>query len=363
MLALSTGLEGGEPYRESYQHYNPEDLRHWSENTETQRGGFATRQQAEDFLRNEVHPDLAREGNYSIEQHPQNDAGTWHIFHPRAAIRSIVESGQQVAMNPSHAVHAPAEPDYHDPAHPKIIAWHNDIAYTVPVHPQALSKEHMQALADYEVHRRQHEKLEKELHGEHDEYGDRPWVVSEEAARRLDRSQQQLNRLRDIAQGAGHAAVGTINSYHKFERRKFYQAVRQGQRRQYRGQVLPDRDAAEESMPGGQIEEFPGIWSIVDHRGRVVWSGLSSHPYFSNFGDPGWRERVLADARNKNLVARRLSHSFGDPPDIDMSKVPITTWGKTRKKTGEWFSNLPPGMLALGDEPRITIDENGPNVP
>src|SRR5208282_1953518 len=116
-------------------------------------------------------------------------------------------------FTPSHTVHAPTEPDYHDPAYPKVISWHNDIAYTVPVHPQALSKEHMQALADYEVHRRQHETLEQELHGEHDEYGDRPWVVSEEAARRLDRSQQQLNRLRDIAQGAGHAAVGTINSY------------------------------------------------------------------------------------------------------------------------------------------------------
>ena len=77
-----------------------------------------------------------------------------------------------------------------------------------------------------------------------------------------------------------------------------------------------------------------------------MWSGLSSHPYFSNFGDPGWREQVLADARNKNLVARRLSHSFGDPPEIDMSKVPIQTYGKTRKKTGEWFSNLPPGMIA-----------------
>ena len=249
----------------------------------------------------------------------------WSILVPRSLRQQISGSGQQEVLTPSHAAQAPVSPDMHDPAYPKVISWHNDIAYTVPVHPQALSKEHMQALADYEVHRRQHEKLEKELHGEHDEYGDRPWVVSEEAARRLDRSQQQLNRLRDIAQGAGHAAVGTINSYHKFARRKFYQAVRQGQRRQYRGQVLPDREAADESMPGGQIEEFPGIWSIVDHRGRVVWSGLSSHPYFSNFGDPGWRERVLADARNKNLVARRLSHSFGDPPDIDMSKVPITT--------------------------------------
>ena len=33
-----------------------------------------------------------------------------------------------------------------------------------------------------------------------------------------------------------------------------------------------------------------------------------------------------------------------------MSKLPIRTYGKTRKKSGEWFSNLPPGMLNLDND-------------
>lgn len=94
-------------------------------------------------------------------------------------------------------------------------------------------------------------------------------------------------------------------------------------------------------------------------------SGLRSHPYFNqrNFKNPEYREMMLADSRSKILSAHHLWNRFHEAPWVDMSKLPIVTWGKTRKKTGEWFSNLPPRMLALGDEPRIRIDENGPNLP
>ena len=187
--------------------YAAGDSEEWEDNAETAHDGFPSRGHAYHFLQVESHPELAKEGNYRIEQRGPR----WYITHPKSLLTAI--RGDE---EPKEST------DMHDPAYPKVISWHNDIAYTVPVHPQALSKEHMQALADYEVHRRQHEKLEKQLHGEHDEYGDRPWVVSEEAARRLDRSQQQLHRLERLARGYGHAAVGPINPYHRFVRKTLY---------------------------------------------------------------------------------------------------------------------------------------------
>jgi len=66
------------------------------------------------------------------------------------------------------------------------------------------------------------------------------------------------------------------------------------------------------------------------------------------------RARILADAKNKELSVYHMRHRFGDPPEIDMTQLPIRTYGKTRKKTAEWFSNqgnLPPGMLAMAGEP------------
>ena len=85
-----------------------------------------------------------------------------------------------------------------------------------------------------------------------------PNVVSEQAERRLDRSMQHLNQLRDIAEGAGHAAVGLINPYHKFVRRKFYQASlpgvnHPGTGREYRSQGLPDRDSVIEQLYPGWL--------------------------------------------------------------------------------------------------------------
>ncbi|MEI8376727.1 MAG: hypothetical protein WCJ35_28265, partial [Planctomycetota bacterium] len=364
MLALSTGPGGPNVGGESDGYRNPsypdhEDIGEgpWNNHTDMMR-----------FHDHELHPDLAEASIRDVDSH-----GRWHILVPSALRQQISESGQQDVLTPTHAVHGPAEPDFHDPAHPKVTAWHNDIAYTVPVHPAAVSKEHMQALADYEVHRRQHEKLEQQLRGERDAFGDRRPDLTAEESDRLGRSQRQLNHLHSIMRGAGTAAVGTINPYQKFVRRKFYQAVRQGDLspREYRGQVLPDREAAIESMyperrsnRQGQlpsdmkVEEFPGIWSIVNHQGKVTHNGVSSHPYSASFGSPYWREQVLADARNKNLVANRLHHLFGDPPDIDMSKLPISTYGKARKKTAEWFSNqqsgglrLPPGMIQASNKP------------
>jgi len=350
MLALSTGPGGSAEGDESDGYRNPsypdhEDIGEgpWNNHTDMMR-----------FHDHELHPDLAEASIRDVDSH-----GRWHILVPSALRQQISESGQRDVLTPTHAVRGPAEPDYHDPAHPKVTVWHNDIAYTVPVHPRALSPEHMQALADYEVHRRQHEKLEQQLRGERDAFGDRRPDLTAEESDRLGRSQRQLNHLHSIMRGAGTAAVGTISPYQKFVRRKLYQAVRQGDlsTREYRGQVLPDREAAIESMyperrsnRQGQlpsdmkVEEFPGIWSIVNHQGKVTHNGVSSHPYSANFGSPYWREQVLADARNKNLVANRLHHLFGDPPDIDMSKLPISTYGKARMKTAEWFSNLPPEM-------------------
>jgi len=360
MLALSTGLGGPNVGDESDGYRNPG----YPDHEDIGEGPWNNHTDMMQFHDHELHPDLAEASIRDVDSH-----GRWHILVPSALRQQISESGQQDVLTPTHAVHGPAEPDFHDPAHPKVTVWHNDIAYTVPVHPRALSPEHMQALADYEVHRRQHEKLEQQLRGERDAFGDRRPDLNAEESDRLNRSQRQLNHLHSIMRGAGTAAVGTINPYHKFVRRKFYQAVRQSDLspREYRGQVLPDREAAIESMyperrsnRQGQlpsdmkVEEFPGIWSIVDHHGKVTHSGLTSHPYSANFGSPYWREQVLADARNKNLVANRLHHLFGDPPDIDMSKLPISTYGKARKKTAEWFSNqgnLPPGMVAMAGEP------------
>ena len=365
MLALSTGLGVPNVGDESGGYRNPS----YPDHEDIGEGPWNNHADMMRFLDNELHPDLAEASIRDVDSH-----GRWHILVPSALRQQIPGSGQQDVLTPTHAVHGPAEPDFHDPAHPKVTAWHNDIAYTVPVHPQALSPEHMQALADYEVHRRQHEKLEQQLRGERDRFGDRRPDLTAEESERLGRSQRQLNHLHSIMRGTGTAAVGTINPYQKFVRRKFYQAVRQGDLspREYRGQVLPDREAAIESMyperrsnRQGQlpsdmkIEEFPGIWSIVDHRGKVTHSGLTSHPYSANFGSPYWREQVLADARNKNLVANRLHHLFGDTPEIDMSKLPISTLGKTRKKSVEWVSNqgnLPPGTrranpLGLADDP------------
>ena len=50
-----------------------------------------------------------------------------------------------------------------------------------------------------------------------------------------------------------------------------------------------------------------------------------------------------------------------------MSKLPIVSWGKTRKKTGEWFSNLPPGIIPGSSSPQEehpdATGENSPKEP
>ena len=338
MLALSTGGDNA-PYDEY------EDL---------DEGPFYDYSDAVNFRDHELHPTLAgasrirggREGMYTIEV-------------PRLLRQRIIGTGQADVLNPSHAVHAPAEPDYHDPAHPKVTAWHNDIAYTVPVHPQALSKEHMQALADYEVHRRQHEKLRQQWEAiPENSLGDSAAArryISLEA--RVARSEQRLNHLRNMIQGAGHLAMGLRIPTQRYVKKTFYQAVAprrivgSEEQGEIRGDVSHDRKTAEQFLqnwPQRRIEEFPGIWSVVNEHGAIMDSGLRSHRYFNqrNFMNPEYREMMLRDARNKILSARHLWNRFHEAPWIDMSKLPIQTYGSTRKKTGEWFSNLPPGMQA-----------------
>ena len=127
----------------------------------------------------------------------------------------------------------------------------------MPVHPGALSKEHMQALADWEVHRRQHEKLEKQLNAEMNEYNDRPEHVTPEQHRRLDRSQFQLNRLLRAAAGAGYVAAGLRIPGQRFVRKTFYQVVAPGTSHVLGGQVLPSKRAAAEAFYGHAVNLGP----------------------------------------------------------------------------------------------------------
>ena len=70
--------------------------------------------------------------------------------------------------------------------------------------------------------------------------------------------------------------------------------------------------------------------------------------------------RLHADPRGQwhILVSRNLRRRI-----TGMSQLPIVTWGKTRRKTAEWFSNqradrhlsgLPTGMLALAGTHRVS---------
>ena len=92
---------------------------------------FPSRGHAYHFLQVESHPKKAKEGTYPIEQR----GPWWYITHPKSLLTAIRWGGNQRA----EGIHRHARSGV-----PKVISWHNDIAYTVPVHPQALSKEHMQ---------------------------------------------------------------------------------------------------------------------------------------------------------------------------------------------------------------------------
>ncbi len=323
VLALSTGPEGGE--REI-------DPTAWriipTSHEDIGEGPFPTFGAAEAFRANELHPELAnsavivgnRPGSYSIGVH-------------RDLRRQIAQSDQQEVMNPTHAVHAPAEPDYHDPAYPKVISWHNDIAYTVPVHPQALSKEHMQALADFEVHRRQHERLEKQLHGERDENGDRPWVVSEEAERRLDKSQERLNRL-EREEWKHRVVSSPMMPGYRFKLGTVYTVHDARTGRMKVNRAFASEGRAREEFPDDEIIKTPRVWMVLGPFGDVRGQGMN----MQNIRAPKW---------SKLDTAARYTGAFAIPERPDMSKVPIVSWGKTRKKTGNWFSNLPPGMIAM----------------
>ena len=153
MLALSTGPEGGElEERPAHGYRFPADYEALDE------GPFADYSDAVNFRANELHPDLERTSMIVGDR-----GGTYSIHVPRALRQQIAGRGQADVMNPTHAVHAPAEPDFYDPAYPKVQVWHNDIAYTAPRHPDAVSDEHAKAMVELEVHRRHTAKLRKQL--------------------------------------------------------------------------------------------------------------------------------------------------------------------------------------------------------
>lgn len=215
------------------------------------------------------------------------------------------------------------EPNYNDPSYPTVTAWHNDIAFTVPAHKDALSPEHMQALADYEVHRRQHEKLNNQLMppGSNKSYDD----LTFQEQQRLDRSLGRLNEL-EVEERAHRVAASPMRSDRYILRKGNLYTTRDRAGNLATYSVAATPQMAKRMFAKHAIVKVPNVWMITNKDGStVVGHGLE----YDN--DPS------SSYNSRHWVARLHANMFDTPERPDLSKHPVRTYGKTRKKTGEWY--------------------------